>query len=153
MSSAHDQDPPREELERQANLVRSRLLDTIDAIDRRRHAMTDVRHQVRKHALPVGIGTGVLVLGIAAGIAYAVHRVGTRDERRRRDRYRALGALWNHPERVAHAKKERPVGLEIGRKILVGAVTFLGLTLAKRYIKHVALPEGPSVVKVKVLRA
>lgn len=72
-------------LERKANIVRARLLRTIDALDRRRHAVTDVGEDaarlVKRAALPVGAGLGAL-LALTGVISFALHRRAERVRRR-----------------------------------------------------------------------
>jgi hypothetical protein len=72
-------------LERKANIVRARLLRTIDALDRRRHAVTDVGEDaarlVKRAALPVGAGLGAL-LALTGVISFALHRRAERARRR-----------------------------------------------------------------------
>ena len=45
-----------------ANRARARLLETVDAIDRKGHDALNVGLQVRKHAEPIAIGGGAIVL-------------------------------------------------------------------------------------------
>ncbi len=60
-------------LERKADVARSRLLRTIDALDKRRHHVVAVGEEIERAVLPAGaIAVGVVVLGSAA--AYAAHR-------------------------------------------------------------------------------
>jgi hypothetical protein len=60
-------------LERKANVARSRLMRTIDALDRRRHHVVEVGENIERAALPAGaIAISVVALGSAA--AYAAHR-------------------------------------------------------------------------------
>ena len=60
-------------LERKANVARSRLMRTIDALDRRRHHVVAVGENIERAAIPAGaIAVGVVALGSAA--AYAAHR-------------------------------------------------------------------------------
>jgi len=61
----------RSRLERRANVIRSRLLRTLDVLDTRRHQVTDLGHQAKRMALPLGASLlGAVV--IAAGTTLAV---------------------------------------------------------------------------------
>lgn len=132
----------REEFERKADELRDRLLHTIEAIDRRRHALLDVKTQVRRHG--AGVATGGLLLVIMGGAAVIalVREARARDERRLRgERVRALVRFWRHPDWVAPRGKPS-VPREIGRKILVGAVSFAAMQLIRRGIRLTLAPPG-----------
>ena len=131
MSNLHHDE--RERLEREANLVRARLATTLEVLDKRGHDLVDVKLQLRRHAVPIAIVAGTVVLAVASGLGYAIYRVATRTERIRRERRRLASRVWNHPERVAQTQKP-PVLLEIGRKLLVGTVALLGMSLIRRAI-------------------
>ena len=123
----------RERLEREANLARARLADTLGALDRRAHDVVDLQLQIRRHARPLiiaGAIVGVSALGLAS---LGIYRFATRDARRRRDRFLAVRRLWMHPERVARSEPPS-IPAAIGRKLLVGAVTIVATTLLKRAI-------------------
>jgi hypothetical protein len=99
----------RYELEREANVARGRLLETIDALERRRHEIFDWRFQVRTHSTDIALTAGALLFGIAitAGAA-KLHSTRSR-ESLRRARWRAMKRSWEHPERVA--PRRRPFGV------------------------------------------
>ncbi len=138
----------REEFERKADELRDRLLHTIEVIDRRRHALLDVKTQVRRHG--AGVATGGLVLAILGGAAVIalVRGARARGERLRGERVRALVRSWRHPDWVAPRGKPS-VPREIGRKILVGAVSFAAMQLIRRGIR---LTLAPPTRKVLVRR-
>ncbi|WP_437811664.1 hypothetical protein [Sorangium sp. So ce1078] len=129
----------REEFERKADELRDRLLHTIEAIDLRRHALLDVKTQVRRHG--AGVATGGLLLAILGGAAVIalVRGARARDERLRGERVRALVRSWRHPDWVAPRGKPS-VPREIGRKILVGAVSFAAMQLIRRGIRLTLAP-------------
>ncbi|KYF96635.1 hypothetical protein [Sorangium sp. So ce394] len=129
----------REEFERKADELRDRLLHTIEAIDRRRHALLDVKTQVRRHG--PGVAAGGLVLAILGGAAVIalVRGARARDERLRGERVRALVRSWQHPDWVA-ARGKPSVPREIGRKILVGALSFAAMQLIRRGIRLTLAP-------------
>ncbi|WP_437483419.1 hypothetical protein WME75_42780 [Sorangium sp. So ce1014] len=138
----------REEFERKADELRDRLLHTIEVIDRRRHALLDVKTQVRRHG--AGVATGGLLLAILGGAAVIalVRGARARGERLRGERVRALVRSWRHPDWVAPRGKPS-VPREIGRKILVGAVSFAAMQLIRRGIR---LTLAPPTRKVLVRR-
>lgn len=125
-------DGQREVFERRADELRERLLHTIAALDQRRHALLDVKTQVRQHG--AGVIVGGLMLTIMGGAVVIALAQEARGERLRRERVRALVRFWKHPDWVAPRGKPS-VPREIGRKILVGAVSFLAVQLIRRGIR------------------
>ena len=131
--SAPTHETERERLEREANLVRARLATTIDVLDRRAHEAVDVKLQVRRNIVPIAITAGTIGAAILGGIGWGIYRIATRDSRRRHERLVAARRTWRHPERVGRYKSA-PVHVEIGRKLLVGVATSLGMMLLKRLL-------------------
>ena len=126
-------------LEKQADLTRARLMETLEAIDRRRHLLLDVRHQLESHKTPLVIAASVLTSVLGAGIGLAIYRLSHRDERRRRERYEALQRYWKHPERVGRYK-DRPFFVDFLRKVAMGTLTFAAMQLARTALKR-AVPQ------------
>jgi hypothetical protein len=96
----------RDELVREADLARARLLDTVEKLDQRRHEMLDPQVQLRRQLRPLTVGGFVVVAVAAAGAGLVAHRVATADQRRRRERWRLLrrhawGATFARRERAA----------------------------------------------------
>jgi hypothetical protein len=118
-------------LEGEADRLRRRLADTLAAIDRRRHELFNPRQQAAAHKVLAASAGGTLAVALGASVAWGLHRRRTRTQRRRRERWRALGRLWEHPERVA-VHSEGSVLSEAGRRIAVGALTFVMLELLRR---------------------
>ncbi|WP_437957121.1 hypothetical protein WME76_38235 [Sorangium sp. So ce119] len=140
----------REEFERKADELRDRLLHTIEAIDQRRHALLDVKTQVRRHGAGVVTGGLMLVLMGGAAVISVIQEARARDARLRRERVRALVRFWRHPDWVAPRGKPS-VPREIGRKILVGAVSFLAIQLIRRGIRlTMAAPEREALPRRRV---
>lgn len=144
----------REALEREANLVRARLANTLDALDSRRHQLMDVKLQVRRFARPlmlIGSGLGTLLLG---GVAFAIYRSTTSDARRRRQRKEMLPRMWRHPERVGAMQKPSLLAA-VGRKLLTSALTMIGMEVLRRGLKHPAVQRwmGPREQRTPLLPA
>lgn len=164
MSSENDDlEKKREMLERAANRARERLVETLNALDEKRHELTDVKglakREVIEHKKPILITGGSIVLAIGTIVGVSIYRFATRKERLREERWKALRRYWNHPERLA--RKDPPKGslaAELGRKILIGTLTFAALELTKRTISN-ALPAhkrevlAPTRVVVRTLPA
>lgn len=128
-------DAHRDEVERKANLLRERLLRTIDALDERRHAVLSVRGQVERHRTELELLGGGLALLAGVGVALAVHRVRTREERLRRERREAVARLWRHPNWAA--RKQRGLLFRAARATLVSAATVTAVVLARRGVQWV----------------
>lgn len=150
-----DLERKRELLERSANRTRERLIETLSALDDKRHELTDVKgmvkREMREHRTPIAITLGSVLLGVGGIVGWSIYRLATRRERLRGERWKALRRLWNHPERLA--RKDPPSGSlasEIGRKVLVSALTFAALELTKR-TAHRLLPAADESVRTRVV--
>ena len=58
------------ELTAEADEARTKLLRTVEALDRRRHDAFDVGLQVRRHAARLAVAGAVLVGGVAAAMLF-----------------------------------------------------------------------------------
>jgi hypothetical protein len=131
----------RAELEREADIVRSRLLRTVEQLDRRGHDALDVRMQLRNHLRQVVIGACVLVVTMVAAIAYVVHRVTTAADRRRLERGRIFRGRWRRP--APEAPRERPLFQEAFRSVALGALTTLLMIPVRRLAAQASRPSAP----------
>ncbi len=120
----------RDDLARQANQVRTKLLRTVEQLDQRRHDALDLRVQMQRHFRQLVIAGGVLVLATAGAVALVVERVATAAQRRRRNRWRLAKRLWFHPDRELRAERRSFLG-EIVRAVLLTVVT-TALTIPAR---------------------
>ena len=123
----------RDELVREADLVRDRLLDTVEKLDQRRHEMLDPRVQLRRQLRPLAVGGFVVVAVAAAGAGLAAHRVARANQRRRRERWRLLRDMWRYPERAMRGER-RSLGESVLRSALVTLVTAVASLLARRLL-------------------
>ena len=129
-------DEQRSRLERRANVIRSRLLRTIDALDNRRHQVQELGHHAKRLAMPVGaafVGVVVLTAGATFGIRALI--------RRRREQnfgYRLSMALA-----PLRQPKRPPFWQEALRKVALTALGIVASELAKRGA-HSLLLERPS---------
>ena len=116
-----------EALQREIESIRSGLDGMVDELDRRRHALFDVRSQLRRHAVPVLV-LGAALLGIAAGgialgVAYRRRRARLGP---RLDRFHdALLRMVDQPGRVANSPS-------VGRKIVGAGGAAAASVIAKR---------------------
>jgi hypothetical protein len=73
-----DHDRHREDLQRQADDVRSKLVTTIERIDQRRHDLLDVPRQIGRHLKGVAVVVGLMVVASAGLTALATYRLVAR---------------------------------------------------------------------------
>lgn len=125
----------REQVEQTADRIRDELLLTLEELDRRRARATDVRYHVNQHRdLIVTVGAAALV-AVGLGVGFAIYRARHHDERVRRQRRRALERAWAHPDRVATSIEDKPLGAELGRKVVMIFATSLATAVARNSIQ------------------
>jgi hypothetical protein len=126
----------REELARQANQVRSKLLHTVEVLDQRRHEALDLKLQLQRHVRQVVALAGVALLLTAGAVALAVHRVSTAPRRRLRDRGLLVRQMWRHPDRALRGTRRegRPFVVELLRSVLLGVASSILMLPARRAI-------------------
>jgi hypothetical protein len=141
-------EPQREDLEANANALRSRLARTLESLDRRRHDLFNVKVQASRHPwLTFAVGATALgALASTIGVSYLLHRHHKRQLPM--ERLRALGRIWHHPKRVARFSKGTIAG-DIARSVLVSAVSFGISELLQRALKQL-LPPIPQQQPVPV---
>jgi hypothetical protein len=129
-------DEQRTRLERRANVIRSRLLRTIDALDKRRHQVEEIGHQAKRLAMPVGAAFVGMVL-LSAGSVLVV-RALVRNRRERRLGYRVARAL--EPLR----QQKRPsFWSEALRNVSLTALSIVAGELVKRGVGGVLVARPP----------
>jgi hypothetical protein len=119
------------EIERDIGVLRTRLDRSLAELDRRRHELTDIKLQMRRHPA-VFIGAGAVVVLALGGVGFAVYRSRKREElpqKARRIRI-AFGRAVDQPERVARSE---PPAWE---KILTAVGTAIAVNLAKKMIER-----------------
>ena len=117
------------DVEREIEHLRTRLDRSLAELDRRRHELTDLKLQVRKHPQVMWGAGGVLLL-VAGGIAFAVWRAKKREElpqKARRLRI-AFGRAVDQPKKVARG--EAPVW----EKIAASVGTTIAVSLTRKLI-------------------
>jgi len=119
------------ELETEITEIRSRLDRSLAELDRRRHELTDVRLQVRRHPM-VAVAAGVTVLALVGGVAYAVWASRQRNKpvsKVRRLKH-ALSRMIDQPQKVAKPEPTVP------EKILAAAGTAAATMLVKKMMER-----------------
>ena len=117
------------DVEREIEHLRTRLDRSLAELDRRRHELTDLKLQVRKHP-GVLAGAGGALLLLAGVVAVTVMRARKRQELpQKAHRLRlAFGRAVDKPKRVARG--EAPVW----EKILASVGTTIAVSLTKKVL-------------------
>lgn len=132
-----------EMLERRANVIRSRLLRTVDALDTRRHQVTDVVDEVVAVAPLVGVSF-LGIVAVAAGSVLSIrHYVKKRHQRVLAVRVR------DFLENLRLQPKQPSFFARMGQKLVMTAVTVTATEVMRRLAKNTIdgrLPDGRLVV-------
>jgi hypothetical protein len=119
------------ELETEITDIRTRLDRSLAELDKRRHELTDVRLQVKRHPM-VAVAAGVTVLALLGGVAYAVWAARERNKpvsKARRLKH-ALGRMMDEPHKVAKSEPTVP------EKILAAAGTAAATIIVKKLMER-----------------
>lgn len=138
MSGPGEQLSPHERmarLERRAEILRSRLVRAVDAIDQRRHQVVEVGKRAKAMAKPaimtlVGIGAVIGIGAFAVGAAI-------RSRRQRSLKMRLSDGLAGTLAKVDRAR-EPALHRKMFERVAMTAATFLVSELAKRMTKNFA---------------
>lgn len=125
----------REQVERTADRIRDELLLTLEELERRRERVLDVRYQASQHQdLIVGaaIAAGALTV---IGLGVAIWRARHREQILARHRLKAVQRAWQHPDRVASSAEQRPLPVELGRKLIIIFATALATNIARNSVQ------------------
>jgi len=131
------------ELESEIGEIRSRLDRSLAELDRRRHELTDVRLQLRRHPM-VAVAAGVTVVALLGGVAYAVWASRQRNKpvsRARRLKH-ALSRMIDQPRKVA--KSEPTVPEKILGAVGVTVATMVAKKLVERALDTAGRNPHPS---------
>ena len=130
----------RKRLERRANVVRSRLLRAVDALDTRRHQVTEIGVTAKEVAPRVGLSVlGVTAVAAIAGLGL---RAYLKSRRERSIAYRAQRLFGVFPLRV---EKKPSFFAEAFQKIAMTAITVLVTEATRRSVTNVVdgrFPDG-----------
>jgi hypothetical protein len=127
MADAHDL------LVRRADSVRSRLVETLEALDARRRILTDPKEQARRHpAVLVGMGT-VLVVAIGGSLLISSWQTARLRRHLREERWQALRRFWFHPDRLARARQKPSLARRIVGGAIVSTMSYLAGVVTKRF--------------------
>jgi hypothetical protein len=126
----------RSRLERRANVIRSRLLRTIDALDNRRHQVQELGHHAKRLAAPA-VASIIGIAVVAAGTTFAIRALV---ERRRE---RAVGYRMAKALAPLRAPVRPPLWQEALRKLALAVIGIVGSELAKRGMHTLVERRGP----------
>jgi hypothetical protein len=121
----------RVELERQATVVRSRLIRAVEELERRGHDALDLRLQLRTHLRRVAVAGALLMFLTVGSIGLVMHRVAIAAERRRLVAAGVLRGRWRPPPPPAPAR--RGFFAEIGRSFAIAAITTCAMIPVRRF--------------------
>jgi hypothetical protein len=133
----------RDELAREANQVRTKLLRTVEQLDRRRHEALDLRVQLQRHVRQLTVVGGAILLGTCAAMVLVFQRVSTATERRRRNRWRLAKRVWWHPERALRADRRTSFLGALLRPLLLALANALVILPARRWVMRMLPAQSP----------
>jgi hypothetical protein len=108
-------DKSREEIEGEANVVRSKLMHTVEELDRRRHEALNLGHQLRSHGVKLAIVGGIVVLATASVMGLVAGQMAVVWDRRRR-------SGWRLPSRPVY-RERRPFFVDLIRSAALMVIT------------------------------
>ena len=114
----------REDLLRQSQDMRDKLVRTVERLDGRRHDAFDVRKQLERHLKQFAIAGGLVIVGTAASTAFVMYRLMTAERRRSRARWRLAKDVWRRPDRELRAQRGS-FGSEVVRSVAFSIATSL----------------------------
>ncbi|WIG93551.1 hypothetical protein [Myxococcus sp. SDU36] len=124
----------RKQVEETADRIRDELMLTLAELDRRRERALDVRYHARQHRTELMTAGAALLTVVGLGVGYAIYRARHRDEILRRKRRKALTRAWEHPDRLASTAEQRPLGAELGRKLVLIFASALATAVARNAV-------------------
>jgi hypothetical protein len=124
----------RDDLLRQSDEMRNKLVRTVARIDERRHDTFDVRKQINRHLKQVAIAAGLILVGTSGVVAFAVYRVMSASQRRQGARWRLAKDAWSHPQRELRARRSS-FAVEVLRSLAFTALTTLLAAPIRRAVR------------------
>jgi hypothetical protein len=139
VTPAEPQEKDPRQLEREIEDVRTQLGVLIGELDRRRHEVTDVKLQVRRHPVAAAVVVAAGLLG-TAGVVIAVYRMFLPDPltRRARKLAHALNVAAKDPDKLLRALE----GQSDPRWTLLSALLGAGTSLATKLPLALASAKG-----------
>ena len=135
----------REQIERAADRLRGDWMSTLRELDRRREEVltpNGLWRALRRHPGVLGAGAAGVAALIGGGVALGFARKRWHRRRANRLRMRALSRAWRFPERLATRAPDQPGGQLVARKVLMTALTTLGVQVSRRVMKRALAAPG-----------
>lgn len=134
----------RAQVEHAADRIRGELLLTLEELDRRRERALNVRYQLTSHRdwLMVAGGAALVLAGLGVGVV--LWRARHRQELLARKRREAVRRAWSHPDRLASQAEERPLSVELGRKLIIIFGTALASQIARSSVRTLVPERRPA---------
>jgi hypothetical protein len=137
MTSEHEHERAAPEIEQEVDALRSDLGGLVDELDRRRHEMTDVRLQLRRHSRAVALGLGIAALSVVGRM------VALRRRRAHAQRFTARAANLARILALLSQEDPRQVRRAVERRrdtTALGLLAKAGATLAPRLLRSPSQP-------------
>jgi uncharacterized hydantoinase/oxoprolinase family protein len=123
----------RTDLARQASVVRSKLLRTVEQLDQRRQQVRGMRVEVEEKLKSFAATAALVLIASVGAAAYTFQRVAGAAARRRRARWRLARQVWVHPERAMRGERRSFLG-EVVRSLLLAIATTAVTIPARRAV-------------------
>jgi hypothetical protein len=119
----HRNGKPRQDLLRESEDMRNKLVRAVGRIDERTHDALDLRKQVGRHMKTLAVAAGLAIVGTAGTAAFVMYRLLTMG-RRRAGRWRlGAGSGWRQPE--APPRAQRGIVAQVLRSLTITLATTL----------------------------
>jgi hypothetical protein len=119
------------EIEREIEYQRTRLDRSLAELDRRRHELTDIRLQMRKHPA-VFIGAGVAVALMLGGVGFAIYRSRKREDLPQKVKRLRIAGRRALDQQAKLVRAQPPVW----QKMAAAVGTTIAVSLAKKMVER-----------------
>jgi hypothetical protein len=123
----------RADLTREANVVRSKLMRTVEQLDQRRHQIQGLRVEVQQKVKRFAATAALVLVAAVGAAAYTVQRMVGAGVRRRRARWQLAKRVWVHPDRAMRSERSSFLG-EVVRSLLLTIATTVVTLPARRAV-------------------
>jgi hypothetical protein len=145
----------REEMTMEANVVRSKLLHTVEQLDQRRHEALNLGHQLRTHAGQLAVVAGVAVLATAAVVGLVAGAIATMSDRRWRKNRWKFAPKGSRSVDLSRPKR-RSFFVDVLRSLALSLIATALAPPARRLLAKLtelpATPSTPAPIRVDATR-
>jgi len=135
----------REQIEQAADRLRGDWMSTLRELDRRREetlSPSGLWRALQRHPVALGASAAGVAALIGGGVAFGFARKRRHQRKANQLRLRALSRAWKFPERLATRAPDQPGGQLVARKVLMAALTTLGVQGSTRLMKRALAAPG-----------